>query len=436
MQTETIAAKALRGTVKAVFILCYIAFMWASIHHIAAFYNGFEENSGNLLGSYLLAGAVDITALVTTIAVMFFRKSMPGWVFWIVWTFIVALAFYSFFINWEYANHYQSMTLVLQPTGETVPVYDTTGALHYVPAMRADTGLLWVNPVLASGFTIFSLIYSVVAEFFGTKAVTVEELEARKKYLQETASVLEEIKQLEEMHRKPSLIQRAKETVKEAKLAVKEVLNDGDKEAEDTTGNVSDFPALLVSTDAEPTTPKTPITREQNTLTSDSYNDVARGASSSVKKESKTEEDDEEKVCGINTLPLSWEEVSPHLSRASREVIKRYPAIFSFWLSRGIKSADINEIVTVTKQPKRRVQYQVNRALKTTPRNEHKILISSVIEWLKTAPLPEQHVVNLSIQNGSGLHASSDSNLVDLPGDTPINNQQLSEQQKEENNEE
>ncbi len=224
MQTETIAAKALRGTVKTVFIACYIAFMWASIHHIAAFYNGFEENSGNLLGSYLLAGAVDITALVTTIAVMFFRKSMPGWVFWIVWTFIVALAFYSFFINWEYPNHYQSMTLIMQPTGETTPVYDTQGILHYMPVMQINTGLLWVNPVLASGFTIFSLIYSVIAEFFGTKAATIEELKARKKYLQETAGVLSEIREIEEKNRGTSIIDRLKKSALEVKSAVKEVI--------------------------------------------------------------------------------------------------------------------------------------------------------------------------------------------------------------------
>src|SRR5215469_1973774 len=231
--TDTRAAKWVRGLVKTIFVLCYIAFMWASIHHVAAFFNDFEADNGNTWGSYLLAGAFDITALVTTIGVMFFRKSMPGWVFWIVWTFIVTIAGYSFFINWEYASHYQNMALLLQPTGETTPVYDAQGVLHYVPVMRVNTSLLGVNPILASGFTIFSLIYSVIAEFFGTKAPTVEELRAKKKYLEETGSIMEEIRKLEGKHKETSLIERLKKTAIEAKTAAKEIFSDQESAAEE-----------------------------------------------------------------------------------------------------------------------------------------------------------------------------------------------------------
>jgi hypothetical protein len=231
--TDTRTAKLVRGLVKTIFVLCYMAYMWASIHHMAAFFNDFEADTGNTWGSYLLARVFDITALVTTIGVMFFRKSMPGWVFWIVWAFILAIAGYSFFINWEYASHYQNMTLLLQPTGATTAVYDTHGALHYVPVMQVNTRLVWVNPILASGFTIFSLIYSVIAEFFGTKAPTVEELRARKKYLEETSSVLEDIRTSEEKHRKPSLIQRAKEAAMEAKTAAQELFSTEETPVED-----------------------------------------------------------------------------------------------------------------------------------------------------------------------------------------------------------
>jgi hypothetical protein len=161
---------------------------------------------------------------------MFFRKSMPRWVFWIVWAFILAIAGYSFFINWEYASHYQDVTLLLQPTGKTTPIYDTHGVLHYVPVMQINTHLLWVNPILASGFTIFSLIYSVIAEFFGTRAPTVEELLAKKQYLEETATVLEDIRNLEGKARRPSLIQRAKEAAMEAKTAAKELFSNEETE--------------------------------------------------------------------------------------------------------------------------------------------------------------------------------------------------------------
>jgi len=239
MQNETWAAKWVRGLVKTVFIGCYIAFMWASIHHVAAFFNNFEENNGNIVGSYMLAAAFDITALVTTIGVMFFRKSMPHWVFWIVWSFILATAGYSFFINWEYASHYQNITLIMQPTGETTPVYDTAGMLHYVPVMQANTWLQWINPLLASGFTVFSLIYSVIAEFFGTKPPTTEELLAKKQYLEETASLLEEIKKLEGKGKK-SLITTIKEAAMEGKEAWKEVTTHEESEEESTEEEVSD----------------------------------------------------------------------------------------------------------------------------------------------------------------------------------------------------
>ncbi len=222
---ETTGAKWVRGLVKTIFIACYVAFMWASIHHVATYFTDFEQNSGNTVGSYALAGAFDITALVTTIGVMFFRKSMPTWVLVIVWAFILAIAAYSFVINWEYASHYQNLDLILQPTGATTPVYDAHGAVQYVPVMQANTSLIWINPILASGFTMFSLVYSVIAEFFGTRLPTANELLARKQYLEETSGLLDEIKTLEQKSKKPSLIQRTKAVAKEVKEAANELLS-------------------------------------------------------------------------------------------------------------------------------------------------------------------------------------------------------------------
>jgi hypothetical protein len=235
MNNETQGAKFVRGLVKAVFIGCYAAFMWASIHHVAAFFDNFEQNgASDAFGSYLLAGAIDITALVTTIGVMFFRKSMPRKIQAILWVFIVGLAIYSFFINWEYASHFQNSQLILQPTGQTTPVYDIQGTLHYVPVMVANTWLLYVNPALASCFTIFALIYSVVGEFFGAKAPTAEELQARKKYLEDTAEVLETIRNLEAKGKKPGIIQRVKASALEIKDVVKEVTKKDETDEEST----------------------------------------------------------------------------------------------------------------------------------------------------------------------------------------------------------
>jgi hypothetical protein len=225
MQEARKGSELLSGFIKFVFILCYIAFMWASIHHVATYFGNFEANGSDVVGSYLLAGAFDVTALVTTIGVMFFRKNMPRHVQWIIWAFIIALAGYSMFINWEYAMHYQNSALILQPTGATTAVYDSHGVLHYVPVMRENTVLLFLNPILASGFTIFSLIYSIIAEFFGTKLPSVDELKARKEYLEETVGLNESIKQLEGKSKGKGIIQTAKEKALEMKNAAAEVLS-------------------------------------------------------------------------------------------------------------------------------------------------------------------------------------------------------------------
>lgn len=225
---DTKMASFMRGFMKAVFIGCYAAFLSASIRHVAVYFNNFEQGQ-DWFGSFLLAGAFDVTALVTTIGVMFFRKSMPRPIQAIVWLFILAIAGYSFVINWEYAAHYQSVALTMQPTGATMPVYDAQGQLHYVPVMQQNMTLLFLNPLLASGFTIFALIYSIIAEFFGTKPPSVQELEARKTYLEQTKTLLESIAELEQKPQaKTSLIQRAKAAAMEVKEAAKEVLQNDD----------------------------------------------------------------------------------------------------------------------------------------------------------------------------------------------------------------
>lgn len=220
--SDSRSAKFVRGLVKAVFIGSYIAFMAATVHHVATFFNNFEAGQ-DTLGSYALAGAFDLTALVTTIGVMFFRKSMPRYVQVILWLFIIAIAGYSFVINWEYASHYQDAAFAMQPTGATTPVFDQAGNLHYVPVMRENTDLLIINPLLGSGFTIFSLVYAVVAEFFGAKPPTKDELQQRKDYLESTADLIKDIRELEQKSSGKSLAEKVKESVKSGKEILQEV---------------------------------------------------------------------------------------------------------------------------------------------------------------------------------------------------------------------
>lgn len=63
---------------------------------------------------------------------------------------------------------------------------------------------------------------------------------------------------------------------------------------------------------------------------------------------------------------------------------KNYPRVASEWLSSNRKTVTIEEIIEITGQSKRRL----NKAnLRRSTRNPELILISSVIEWLKTAPV-------------------------------------------------
>src|SRR5439155_7444895 len=67
-------------------------------------------------------------------------------------------------------------------------------------------------------------------------------------------------------------------------------------------------------------------------------------------------------------------------------VLEAYPLIESEWLAKNRKSVTIEEIITVTGHSKRRL----NRvAFARSSRNKELILVSSVLEWLKTAPKPE-----------------------------------------------
>lgn len=75
-------------------------------------------------------------------------------------------------------------------------------------------------------------------------------------------------------------------------------------------------------------------------------------------------------------------------------ITKNYPRVASEWLASNRKTATLEEITSVTGHTKRRL----NKApLRRSSRNPEMVLISSVIEWLKNAPLPG----NTSSQNAS-----------------------------------
>src|SRR5579884_3004464 len=117
-----------RNSIRIVFLFAYGSFLWASIHHVAYFFADFEAFHLEGNGAYALAISIDVTSLVLTFAIMFFRRNMPRVPLIIVWIFIVALTAFSWTVNYEYARHFQSPDLTNDPT------------------------LQMLNPVLASSF--------------------------------------------------------------------------------------------------------------------------------------------------------------------------------------------------------------------------------------------------------------------------------------------
>jgi hypothetical protein len=190
-----------RVAIRLVFLFAFIAFLSASISHVATFFHNFEQDKTNWISPYMLAVSIDLTALVLTIGVMFFRKDMPWYAVVITWIFIFALTTFSWIVNWEYARTYQGADL------------------------KAGPLLALINPVLASAFAFLNLAYSFVSEFFNTKVKTADELQKELDRLEALEKVQARLNDYHSRNKKKGIIQRAKDTVIEAKQAVKEVIN-------------------------------------------------------------------------------------------------------------------------------------------------------------------------------------------------------------------
>jgi hypothetical protein len=190
-----------RGTIRVVFLFAFIAFLSASVSHVAVFFHNFEQDQTNWISPYMLAVSIDLTALVLTIGVMFFRKDMPWYAVVITWIFIFALTAFSWIVNWEYARTYQGTDL------------------------KAGPLLALINPVLASAFAFLNLAYSFVSEFFNTKVKTADELQKELDRLEALEKVQARLNDYHSRNKKKGIIQRAKDTVIEAKQAVKEVIS-------------------------------------------------------------------------------------------------------------------------------------------------------------------------------------------------------------------
>jgi len=346
-----------RVSIRIVFLFAFVAFLSASISHVAMFFHNFEADKDNWIGPYMLAVSIDLTALVLTVGVMFFRKDMPWYAVLITWIFIFALTFFSWVVNWEYASTYQG------------------------DALKVNGLLSILNPILASSFAFFNLVYSFVSEFFSMKVQTADELQKELERLEAMETVQQKLNAYRDRNRKKSLIQVAKETVIEAKDALNEVRSN--EQVEDTNNADEISPEAIVEEAINPPAEdEVPVVEEPLPEVNDPVQtDVLNGSQTAF-------------------------------SDDVLEVLEAYPLIASEWLSRNKKSVTLDEIITVTGHGKRRL----NRvAFARSSRNKELILVSSVLEWLKTAPKPEPKAVNTDEMESVSPRNGHRKNTTPLP---------------------
>jgi hypothetical protein len=216
-----------------------------------------------------------------------------------------------------------------------------------------NTNLLLVNPVLASGFTIFSLIYSVVAEFFGTKAPTIEELKAKESYLKETASVVESIKQLEEKSRAKGILEHAKDAIKGGKEVWKEI------KKQEETAEESDQ-------QAEQSTDGSGAETDKESLQESGKHFAESTEESEQKHERKAKGNEEESM-------LVW-------------TLENMPA----WLTTGGSTISLQAVVRETKLSMKRLRNRVESKEIRATKNKDIVYKDSLIQWMKAQGIIEE----------------------------------------------
>lgn len=211
-----------RVAIRVVLLVAYIAFLSASINHIAYFFDSFSPVGSGEIGSYSLAISIDVTSLVMTIGVMFFRRNMNLFAFIAIWLFILGLTAFSWLANWEFAIQFQNSGL------------------------SKATQFQMLNPIFASSFAFLNLVYSLVAECYTFKPQTVEQLQTELADVTARAALEKRLQEQRQSGRK-SFIQRTKEAALEIKQAAQEV-----RENQPQSGTVSLAQTAQIDRQIEP----------------------------------------------------------------------------------------------------------------------------------------------------------------------------------------
>jgi hypothetical protein len=346
---------------RAFFWVGYVVFLSASIPHVAAYFRHFDPVTSNHFEdiSYwviavAIAVVIDVSDVLVSIAVI--RAKANGATLkdtFLFWVFIFLIMALSWFFNWQY-NVVFGTSQFQAVDSYTIANWVTIGQ---------------INPVIGSAFQLLILVYTLMAHKFAQKPreKTLEELMKEADEMEQKANYLariEAVKQAESSRKWQARFEGIRQVKDEAIRTIK---------GEDEAVLEEAKPAEEIASEAQIDEPITdpiieflPVVEEaQSEQYTDEYNGV---------------DNDED-----NDLMT---------------VLNSYPLVSDKWLAKGRKSASIDEIMAVTGHTKRKLN---NAPLRVSSRNDKLILISSVLEWLKTAPKPEpkpQDTDPLPVTNG------------------------------------
>ncbi len=340
------------------FWLAFAAFLSASIPHIAYFFRSFDPVGGPedqywWTVAYAIAVGIDVTDFLLSMNVARLYRNKASWrVLCNRWLFIIGITSFSWFVNWEY--NVQFSTTMLARVASVVLF-----------------GILRVgdlNPVLASMFQVLSIAYTSMAESLTEKTVekTAEELEAEAEEKERKAKAQARIDTTKNQST-ASWLKGKIGVLREVKNEVIAREQNELKQEPDTAV----FPLDTAEQNGMFTAPaeeaKAAFERVQNEPSIDSKN--------AGKSDDWTES---------NERDAAWH-------KDAFALLQHYPKMQS-WLATGQRTAAIEDIVEVTQHSKRKIVNRVHDGtLKRSPRNAQLILISSVIDWLKTLPPPQQN---------------------------------------------
>lgn len=328
------------------FWFAYASFLLASIPHVAYFFRAFEtHNDGQDLISwivaYVIALSIDVTVFLLSVSVAnMHRAHKSTGLILSVWAMIVALTAFSWFMNYKYAAHFASTTM-LSPTPLTIPWLGT------IPD---------VNPLLASMFQVLAVAYTWIADKIVSdeKPKTATELKAE---ADELAQVFTQRKRMAVMKRAMKeetggLIGSLGSTIRRAKREASSIISEG-KDAGSPDSNEG-----LPEANGEGKTNETDET---------------------TKTEGNPAEPDGQTAPQIALTP----ELLP--------VLNAYPRLMAI-LSTSRKTATVDEVSDALMVSTRLVTNRLkDGTLKHASRNGKLILLSSILDWAKVLLSASQH---------------------------------------------